>query len=184
MGYNRYTDSASIINERQGLYYFQMGLKEILTDLPKISGMNYWTPYESHGGNTVYSSMVYREYLSLQTMFCACRSIETVPETLLEWNSNKEIFAYLFAKCISLTSIPQNLFKCTTAVKDFSSCFYACDALEDFDIRIGSSVVENAANFVDKKVGCERVVRVPRNSTTYNTFDALADELGLTVIGE
>ncbi len=185
MSFNKSTDSASLVNERESLYYFQTGLVEIVNELPHIIGMNYWTPHQYNSSSgMMYSSMVFREFLSLRTLLCSCKALQTVPETLFRQNDTKAIFKSVFNNCTSLVSVPQDIFRYNTAATDFSECFSYCTALEGFDIRIGSAVVENAENFCTRKEGVQRIVRVPSGSVTHQTFSALSETLGIQVIGE
>ncbi len=92
--------------------------------------------------------------------------------------------AGLFFECVNLTSIPEDLFVENDHITNFYGCLAGCSSLNDFTIHITSPDVTNADNFVWAKDNVERIVYVPRGSTTEATFNSVASNLGLTVIGE
>lgn len=140
-------------------------------------------------GNSVYLSLTSNRMLlsslnSLAYAFCQCAEIKSVPEDLLSDMPDAENFTACFRGCSKLAALPQNLFAANAKAKTFKNCFADCSALGGFDIRIASEIVENAEGFVDLKNGVSRTVRVPSGSATQDAFDAVASDLGLTVVGE
>ena len=121
--------------------------------------------------------------------FASC-GITSIPNNLFNYNTAATNFSYCFALCPSLTSFPSNLFVNNTAVTTFEGCFMSLSAwgvpaiFTDFTLHIGSSIVSNAANFVELTSGTTRTVYVPNGSTTHTTFNAIAADTGLTIIGE
>lgn len=121
------------------------------------------------------------------TDFSSCfygNTIQTIPDGLFNNNVNATDFNSCFIYCYSLQSIPVNLFKNNIAIADIGYCFCECSSLGSFTVHIGSSLVSDCYNFVDKKTGTTRTVYVPSGSTTQTTFNAQASSLGLTIIGE
>lgn len=117
-------------------------------------------------------------------LFWHCINLTSIPENLFRYNVNATSFVRCFWGCTSLTSIPENLFRYNVNATSFSNVFLACTSLNDFTLHIGSSRVNNANNFCTLKEGANRVVYVPSGSTTETTFNAIASDLGLTIIGE
>lgn len=114
--------------------------------------------------------------------FYGCWRLTAIPDGLFDNNLAVTTFLGCFCLCTSLTSIPSELFKNNTAVTNFASCFQ--ELLINFSIHIGSSIVTNVASFASRISGTTRTIYVPIGSTTETTFNAVASDLGLTIIGE
>ena len=110
-----------------------------------------------------------------------CYAITSIPEGLFDNNTLATNFQSCFDGCSSLQSIPEGLFDKNTAATNFSYCFANCSNLNDMTLKIRSSIVDNVNRFVDQKNNTTRIVKVPSNSTTQTTFNAIALSLGLTV---
>lgn len=108
--------------------------------------------------------------------FDRCTSLPSIPIGLFDSNTKVKSFNYCFQNCTALTSIPTNLFSNNTAVTSFNYCFRYV-TLTGHTIKIGSAVVDSATSFC--RTG--GTVQVPANSTTFDTFTALADQLNITV---
>ena len=116
--------------------------------------------------------------------FYGCPSLTSIPEGLFANNPAVTTFFVCFLGCSSLTSIPEGLFANNTAVTDFLNCFEGCAGLNNFTLRIGSPSVSSAGSFVTQKAGTTRIIYVPAGSITETTFNSVAADLGLTIIGE
>ena len=123
---------------------------------------------------------------TFSSCFMGCSSITSIPAGLFDHNVAVTSFSSCFASCSKLVTIPVDLFKYNTVVTSVSSCFASCSTLGSFSIRIGSSSVSRtgARSFVSKKSSATRTVYVPSNSTTQTSFNSVASNLGLTIIGE
>ena len=137
------------------LRFFKATITSVDNPLPTINGM-YGNTLISSNNNTVYYTA------------------ERVPNSLCG----------LFYQCINLTKIPEDIFVNNPHITNFKSCFAGCSSLTNFAVHIQAPNVTIADYFVTPKDGVERVVYVPQGSTTQETFNALADTLKITVIGE
>lgn len=119
--------------------------------------------------------------------FAGCSSLASIPEGLFADNLLVERFRETFRGCTGLQSIPTNIFKHNTATITVENCFdmrSSQNQMGDFAIHVGSSSITNADDFITAKTGTTRTIYVPSGSTTETTFNAVAADLGLTIIGE
>ncbi len=134
--------------------------------------------------------------------FVLCLSLTSIPENLFRYNTLAENFSSCFSctsfnsfssphSYMNIESIPENLFRYNTAVTNLRFCFNSCTKLNDVTLRIGSPFVNDVSSdsfmsyyFMDKKEGANRIIYVPSGSTTEGSFNSIASELGLTIIGE
>lgn len=123
---------------------------------------------------------------NMSSLCRGCTQLASLPSGLFRYNTAVTNFQYAFYGCTALTALPSDLFQYNTAVTNMKNVFQNASNLGSFDIHIGSTKVSsgNAANFVTKKTGATRTVRVPSGSTTQTTFNSAASSLGLTIIGE
>ena len=139
---------------------------------------------------TVPSDLFDKNTLVTSFSFCfdGCSSLASIPAGLFDNNVLAQNFGACFGNCYSLTSIPTDLFKRNVAATSYNQCFrmanVASSDLGDFSIRIGSSSVSSCSTFCSVKTGATRTIYVPSGSTTETTFNAVASDLGLTIIGE
>jgi len=113
--------------------------------------------------------------------FAGCSSLQSIPVGLFNSNTVVTSFKSCFISCTSLQSIPTQLFNYNTSVTDFAFCFSGCTSLQGFTINIGSTKVSACNDFVAKKAGVSRIVKVPSGSTTQAKFNSVASSLGLTI---
>ena len=120
---------------------------------------------------------------NFSSCFYSCSGLTSIPSGLFANNSEVTSFSSCFNYCSSLTSIPEDLFANNTQVTDLEYCFRFC-LLTNFTLSIGSSLISSATDFVTAKSGTTRTIYVPSGSTTETTFNSVAADLGLTIIGE
>ena len=154
---------------------YRQTLISINSALPKIAGTFGWYWFDDAIGDCLNS---------FYGCFNGCNSLASIPENLFYNNPDFIDFIECFRNCSSLQSIPSGLFANNTAATSFIYCFLGCLNLNDFTLYIGSSLVEDCEYFVSKNDNATRTVYVPSGSTTQTTFDSVASNLGLTIIGE
>lgn len=107
--------------------------------------------------------------------FRLCGNLASIPEGLFDNNTEGTTFNQCFTWCYKLANIPSGLFANNTKVTTFQNCFFM-SLPENTSLIIGSPSVDNATNFAE-----DTTVIVPANSTTYDTFTAVAESLNITV---
>ena len=119
------------------------------------------------------------------------RTFKTIPEDLFKYANNDldlELAFYNFQQWNPFESIPTNLFWYNKELTSLNNLHIQCG---QFVIRIGSSMIDTATEFMDIGSGTatpvlnpdERIVYVINGSTTHSTFDRIASSQKLTVIG-
>lgn len=184
------------------LYWFRRSLIAFSSPFPNVMGTKC---YSSLSGTTLYDYLYFpyffylanhvtgfpSDFLSLLSdkalfmhFFYGMKGITTIPEGFLSSLTECQSCEGLFKGCPSLASIPNSLFTNNLHITNLSSCFDNCAALGDFSIHIASRDVSRVSSFVTSKAGTTRTIYVPAGSTTETTFNAVATDLGLTIIGE
>ena len=164
----------SLENEAHYFDLWHRMITQLHTKFPKIKGRR----YDGSSEIVSTSSLInfFREYPSLTTI------------NFIDSQNNNDIFDstvsnidYCFYKCPLLQSIPEGLLTKCTSLTSCRYCFEQCSSLGGFTLTIPSPNISVANNFVTKKEGVVRTIKVPANSTTYTTFNNLASSLGLTI---
>lgn len=115
--------------------------------------------------------------------FRGCLALGEIPDGLLADNVALTTATHCFYGCAA-SDVPEDLLANNTAITSLASFLYSCPNLGNFALHIGSSEVTSASTFVSAKTGTTRTIYVPSGSTTQATFNAVASNLGLTIIGE
>lgn len=186
-------DKNTKVTSLSGLFYncnnsqlttLPAGLFDKLTEVTSLYQVFYGMSYLSSVPSGIFDKLT--KLTNAAYIFNSCTRLASVNTGLFRYNTAITTFQYCFRSCSALTTLPSDLFQYNTAVTNMKNVFQSASNLGNFDIHIGSTKVSsgNAANFVTKKTGATRTVRVPSGSTTQTTFNSVASSLGLTVVGE
>ncbi len=196
--YNSTTATLSS-NSLQGLFYDCSNLKSLCSGVfdcnPNVANFSCILALYTHLGQETMPipSQLFRYNTNASNFESAFqgRSIKTIPEDLFKYTDkqlNLKNALDNLNEWNPMDSIPTNLFWYNKNIRSLDSLQLQC---RQFEIRIGSPYVASADSFMKIGTGSnaptlnpnERIVYVVNGSTTYNTFNRIADEQKLTVIG-
>lgn len=188
-------------NSMESLFFGCEELESVCAGLfsqnPDVTNFNYifcqWQSENTKMKSLPYGLLKYNTKAKnfYRGFYCMC--FESIPEDLFKYTNEDLMITAAFTGPHSWTPIrdvPTNLFWYNKSITSFSSMYLQCD---EFDLRIGSPVVQTASYMFETGHGnsddpvldpTKRIVRVPNGSLTHSTFNALTDDLKITVIGE
>lgn len=139
-------------------------------------------------GNRFYNSSNNTTFLKDNSIYCLfyeCQKLHSINGLVFDKMKSLIDASYVFVGCSSITSIPDTLFAGNNELETLESAFSSCSSLGDVVLHITSPIVNSCTDVISpKKEETTRTIYVPSGSTTETTFNAVASNLGLTIIGE
>ena len=119
-------------------------------------------------------------------------AISSIPAHLFDTNTEITSFYSCFYGCTSLQSIPDNLLLYNKKVTNVTYFICGCSSLQSFNLHIKAPEIISARSFITKDLqNTTKKVYLPKNSTTYNTFNKIEtdpensyNKTGIIIIGE
>ena len=127
----------------------------LLTELPKLSGNNY------------YSSFMY--------MFQCCTSLKRIPNNYLQNSSNlyDKCYSYMFNCCTGLTTLPSNLIQATTmAMYCCGHMFNGCTGLTTLPSNLLPTTTLESNCYDHMFNGCTGLTTLPSNLLPATTLES------------